>query len=774
MLQGNALRLEPIAADGTAPKSRILDAEAACSIVSTMEEAYRRGPGRVNAKVKGCLDGNPPVEPAKFEELGQDWRANLNYRLLEADSAFAQVPYYSVFSEVPFYCKPVLDLKDTKIKSSWEDIMSAEYTRLMNEWKGFDVQMQLCIANRVNFGFGPLFFPDDVDPRFRAARINEIYIPQDTSLDPAEWEVVAIIELKTVSNLFTAIENKNASDAGWNVANVQEVLSKACNSWAGQTTDWEIWQQRIRHNDIYFSSAVPKIRTAHVFVKEFSGKISHHIIARETSADSGEYLFSYRERFESWNSILHIFNCEIADGFIAGVKGQCIKAFNFRDSQNRLKNAILDAAFVGSQVLVQANSPEAEEALDIVHMGPYARIPSGVTFSQSPLGTVLDKPLMVDRQMEVDLTRNLGAYRQNLTDQRGQAVTATEAEINHSVQQTLSNQQHNLFVSQLDDLYEEQFRRLCLPLRAESSENPYSSAEKMIANFQSRCKDKGVMPEAFRKVIAVRAYRAIGQGSRFFKNQIFEKILQLFPMLPEDVRVRVLRGYISGLTSKEFIDSMWPDTGVEETADDQQSKAQDENGTMMSGLIPLWTPSQDNTAHLKVHIPFMLGLIQGVQQGGVDPAKYLSVAPNALKHIEETIQHVAQAVATPSMYKLFNNIRKSEYQQFYNAFTQLKAATEQIAQQFNAAMQAQQQASAQQSQQPPLTPELALKAQQMQAEIALKTEKTKADLAMRQAKVQQSLALKDAAFAQKIKQTQPTEVSANANVTGTIPNQPAI
>jgi hypothetical protein len=737
------LPLENISPSGAVPRTRVKDANAAGEIVELMLRSYRDGRGKINATISGCLDGNPPFDDQELIDLGQSWRSNLNFRLLEADISFAMVPYYSLFSEVPIYCDIQTKSGTRAQRSEWSRIISEEHTRAMKRWKGFAYQMQLSIAQRVTFGSGPIYYPQCEDPRFKAARYGEVHVPMGSSADVNELALAVILREYAVTELYNAIENPAASKAGWNVSAVKEAIVNSCNSIDNEKEDYEAWQTRIRHNDLYYAMKAPSVKTAHVFVREFDGNISHYIVVE--SGGNGEYLYQYKDRFERWQQILHPNHAEIGDGYWHGIKGLGLKAFNFRDTQNRLKNHTVDAAVVGSQVLLKPNSPDADEALDVIPMGPFARLPYGVEYTSNPIGSTLDKPLMVDRSLEIDLMRNIGGYRQNLTDSKGQAITATEAQINASQQQTLSQQTHDLFVADLDTLYEEQVSRFCADLRPESKDAPYLDWEQMIHDFQKACTGRGVPKAALKNIVSVRAYRSIGQGSKFFKNQINEKILSVFPMLPEDVRQRHLRNYLSGIASQEYVEAIWPSEDLVEAPSDDASKAQDENGTMLQGLSPVWTPQQNNVAHAEVHMGLIAQLLEQVTSGGASPEKLLGFSQVAFPHIEFTLGKIRGDSGQPTNIEVLQNIRGGEFQKLWNSYKQLLGAVQKIGQEYQAQLEAQAQQQAQAMQQAVTQ---AQQAGQVDVDSQIKMAKAQQDMAITEKKAMLEMQLKQMAAAQ--------------------------
>lgn len=766
----NGTLLATLDATGAAPKSRIADAWQAQRVFSRLWDEYNLGRGRVNAKVQSAINGVSPVPQIKLDQEGLGWMSNLNFRLLEGDVNSAQIPLYMLFADVPQYAQVTVEMPNVpdEINERLGEIIGEEHTQTCNEWRYFDYNHQLCIAHMCKYGSGPLYYPGKEDWRFKAANQGCVFVPDETSQNLEELPLLYIYYEWELTDLYRAIMAPKASESGWDIEAVKSILISACNEFSGFTRarSWEYWEQKLREEDVYWSQVVPRIRTTWGYVKEFTSKISRFlIVANNTGKNEGDFLYKKSNEYDSWDQIIHPFFAEIGNGNWNGVKGIGTKAFNFRDAQNRLKNRVLDAAFLGSQVLLQATDAKSAEDLQLMQMGPLAIIPPGVTAQQMPLLTQLDKPMAVDRALEIDLQRNIGGIRQNISDaQTNQPVSATEAQINATYTNQLTQAQQTLYLRQLDPLYTEQIARLGKKPRMGTAKYPLQDWEEAAKKFHKRCEARGVPPEAFKHIKLVRATRSIGRGSEYFKQQISQQVYSVMrsdPNVPQGVVTKMLRHMIANQTGREFLDMIWPDSQLANSATNDMSKAQDENGTMMQGIAPIWTPQQNNMAHAQVHLGFMdqqLQSIQGQQQGGAgqsklqaDPSQFLKTAQVAIPHIQQTIQAL-QAQGGGS----------KQFQQLYNAMQQLIAQTTQIGQQYQqaqmAAAQKQQEAQLQAAQQQQkaqamgqLTdPDSIVKMARVKADAQIKGVATQADIQRKDAVAAASLHRENVATVQSL------------------------
>ena len=102
MTNSNSLPLENIDESGAPPETRLSTPEAVVDLVQMLIRGDEER-GRVRAKVKGIVDGNPPYSAAQLRKTGQAYRTNVNFREAEAFFSIALTAFYDIFSETPTY-----------------------------------------------------------------------------------------------------------------------------------------------------------------------------------------------------------------------------------------------------------------------------------------------------------------------------------------------------------------------------------------------------------------------------------------------------------------------------------------------------------------------------------------------------------------------------------------------------------------------------------------------------------------------------------------------
>ena len=728
--------LSNITEEGVVPESRLSTPNQAIALLNRLINNNQIR-SAVNAKVAGAIDGNVPYSQAKLDAEGLGWQTNVNWRLLEGDVNAAQNPFYLLYKDVPNYMCITVDCPDYNGQDNikFGQIMETESTRLLDKWKGFEYNMQLAIMNRTKFAFGNIGFPDKEDFRFAAYPAGTVYVDDEVTQEVDRLNLLYIYYEWKVYDLYNEIQKEGAAEAGWDIPAVQEAIAKSCSIAAGfaKWRQWEYWQNKVRDHDIWLTTIDPKVKTAWGYVKEFDEKITRVLIIADQAVGSDKWLYRKVGEYERWEQIIHPFFAEIGNGHWNGTKSIGLKAFNARDAQNRLKNAMVDAAFTATKTMLLAKDERALDALQISHMGPWQVINQELTPVQWQSGTSLDKPLQVSNMLEFDLRTNIGSSRGRMGDPASvQPVSAEQAKVQGAFENQISLGESTLFLNQLDNLYEEVFTRIKDKPRMGTKEYPHTSWEAMVAEFHKRCKEKGVPDTAFKHVIAVKAYRSIGRGSEILKQQMagqFYQIVTNDPNVPQATKINALRNLLASLAGREGLEQLWPSTVNIDLTEDS-SKAQDENGTMILGIPPIISDQQNNLAHATTHLKFWSEQYQAVTQQQMDPAAYLKMAQPMIPHTQQHLQNMQGEKGKGTI-----------FQQLFNVFQQLSNETKAIGQRYQAEQQAKQEEAQKQQQ-------AMAQAQQMgqlqDPETQVKMARVKADTAVNMAKVQGDLQIKAA------------------------------
>ena len=629
------LPLQTLNENGTAPDTRIEDAASAREIFQKliMADELRNN---TRAKLRGLVDGNPPYNPSELRRNNQAYRTNVNFRESEAFLTLAMSAFYDVFAEVPTYATIKTAYgNDIDKREEWSKIITEEFDRLQKLDKDFDYIMQLSQREMVLIGHGPLIFEDSNNWRCKAILATDLLVPDGTKSNVSDWKVAVVRVRMGVDDLFEKIQDEEAARAaGWNVDYVRQRIRAAMPEpyRSGVQYDWEFFQRQLRSNDITFSARSEVVMMAHVFYKEFDGKISHCIIDERDSAD-----FMYRKlrRFSKWEQVIHPMYYDRGDGEHHGVKGLGIKMLQAMELKNRLRCSMVDSAFARTQILFKPLNPNALSKTSVVQQGPYAIVPPDYDVIQQNVAGVLDAPMAVNADLENVLQGNLSQYRQSLNKPQGNPRTATEIQAIVSQQSAIGKTQLSRYYNQLDAFFEERFRRAANP-----NLNPITKSDRDAIEFQRRCRERGVPDQAMLDLDYVEATRTVGQGSQFAKQQLLGSLLGLLGSLPEGGKINLLQDYIAAQVGQQMVDRYLPTSIPNAKAQDQAALAVLEHSSLRQGNLAVVTDTQNHVIHVETHLGAANEAAGSLQQGA-NPQEVMLFLQGILQHVQEHLQRLS-------------------------------------------------------------------------------------------------------------------------------------
>lgn len=645
------------------PVSRVQDASSLRGVARRLiiDDEPR---SRERAITRGLLQGNPPYNPARRKAAGQQWMANLNFLEGEASIDSARVPYYQIFSGVKEYvmCRTKWG-RDEQERTEASAKIAKHLQKLFKGWPEFDWHIQNMTAEMLRWGYAPLVYdPDPTKWKFKSVESRCVMVPKDTaSLVDDRLVTLLLIESFTISELWDKIrDEKAAQDAGWNVPAVKRAIQQAgASTGNAQTpwtaTPWEEWEVRLKNNDLYWTTNGQVIYTYRALVQEFRKegiKISQFIVTQnpvydnftvgrgtlETESDDAGFLFRHIDRYDSYSEAIIMFFQNTGYGTWHSVRGMAMKGFKHWDASNRLKCKALDAAFQRCAIVLQTDTMEAQDNLQLMVFSDRTILPRGTKVAQTGFAGDTEGVMAVDRMLTNHLANNLGVYNQRtLTrdDGRGEMPTATQVQNQVLKEANLSQGQISIFYTALDLLY------------TTTLDKVVKSSEPDAVAFRTSCEEDGVPIEALQDMDWVIANRESGYGSSAMRQQNLQQFAPFVPSLPEQGKSNFIDMQIAATLGVDKVEVLNPKTYIPQEDD---SVAAAENGTAASGSTPIVSSGNDNVRHIQIHLQDVaqrMGPIQQQMDSGqdVDPQTlqtafaYLQIiGPHIEQHLEPLLR----------------------------------------------------------------------------------------------------------------------------------------
>ena len=387
--------------------------------------------------------------------------------------------------------------------------------------------------------------------------------------------------------------------------------------------------------DVLDGMTSEKVRVAHVFQKEFDGKISHWIVEREGSEYSSRLtgekpdgeLFKKIGRYDNWNECFWATFHETTDGSWNGASGIGKTIVQHMQVKAKLQNAAVDLAFFRSAINLRANNEGNFDRVAVIRQGPINVYPAGY----EPLNVAgfvgdIDSVLALDANIENSVARNTGTYRQLPEKAAGNPLTATGELLRTQAATVLTNSAVTRFYADLDRLYSELYRRSTI------GGVPKNSQNKAVREFIKRCEDRGVTADELRQVRDVRAYRNIGNGSLVMRQQNLASLGSLSSLFPPKGQENWIRDSVSALTNVETANRYFPSDPTRTVTLDHQV-AQLENHSLTQGSPVVFNPEENHVIHAQQHLRVATEGLQSVQHRA-NPEQVLAALNGIMPHAE--------------------------------------------------------------------------------------------------------------------------------------------
>lgn len=716
--------LETLSKQGKAPNERLTDPQKAGQAVWQLIES-NEARLRKQAMIKGMFDGNPPYDQTKLEQHGQGNRSNFSTLEGKAKLSSALTPFYDLFNASNTYAEITVDEKvDAEKATEWSRILTDEFDRMLKAYPNFNKQLWAGLHDYVGFNKMFMMWADDHDWRPTRIRFDRVLVPDGTDVDLEDLEFFIVRQKFPTTRLFRmgGRDTKAARENGWNPNAVQKAIRRAVPDSSHSGEYWQN-QREILDQDLLTNIRSSVVESSWIYVREFDNTWSRYLIDEHAPHKEQDWLLRQPNKYKDITRALAPFFHELLEGSWNAPRGLGKDIFNFMKIKDRMRNAQVDNVFLQSSVLLQAQTPQAVQKLNLVQIGNATVIPPDFQVQQSSILGDISSTLQVNRDLDLTIERNTGIFQPRLDQPSGNPRTATEISLQFQQSTVLTNSAVNRFYDQLDPFYAEVYRRAVSDERSKGA----GEGARLAREFRKRAKDRGV-PERVMKNAEVRARRAIGNGSQFQRQQTLTQLAQFMPSFTEGGRQNLKEDIVGALAGNQAIGRYMPETRENDQMSDHHWVAMVENDSLRNGM-PIPILDQHNPViHAQVHIQAMAQAASSLQQGA-DPSEVLRFLDTGGPHVAEHLRAFAG-----------DENRKQEFELLNGQWKQLSQLADSIREQVQEEIQRQ----AQQNQGQELDPEQVRKQQEFRQKMAQDAAKFQMEIQQRQQRFQQEQKLREA------------------------------
>lgn len=516
---------------------RVRTVQDALSVYWTLRQADQLS--AVNrTQIQAILDGAPPYNPRLAARRGIADIANVNFGFMEDALNSFEAPFNDWLEEEVLFTTPTKYGPDIQTKEEWSQTIAEEFTKLITQLPGFEFEYPNMVRMFGLHGVSVPYFPDTIGIGWETAAMGDFLIPRHVRAKSSAVDVACAVKDYLANELYAFIRNPEiAGEEGWNVEETKKQIKNA----HIQTNNYynpEQWEENWKNNDIAMSVGRSKtIRTIHMWVTSLEGPVSHYIFAEDGSGN--DFMYKKLGRFDSQSEAYTMMTDSVGtNGFYHGIRGIGYKLFEIVKQMNMAWSSFIDATRMASKLVLQPDSDNSLENLNMVHMGNYVIMPPNTKIVPWSFPNLQNTVIPALNLLGSVFDQKVGKYTSEAD--LNQAKEQTRAEVLARVDQVskLSFSRLNIFLRGQTRLGREQMRRVKrLDWTMEDRNGPE------VLAFYAACKRRGVPPEAIHNVdlTEVRAVRPIGNGSAAARTSIYERLWQIFPYMDEEGKALFVR-----------------------------------------------------------------------------------------------------------------------------------------------------------------------------------------------------------------------------------------
>ena len=741
-LEIDALDLGSLDEKGKPVQARLKDVNSAVSIFQTLRKADEKS--AVNrARIDGMFDGAAPYDNDKLAASGQALKTNLNFgeatRLLDISLS----SYVDLYSSLERLVEVKGTVGEETERGRFEEVVAEELTHMMRSWPEFHSSYLRLCTTFIKHGVGVAYFDTPEDWKFRVGGFTDILIPRQTPASENCIDVAVGRRDYLLHELFHFIKNEDAAKkVGWNPEEVKRVITKNVKTTGrrfsdsgSMYTDYEAIQAELKNNDLYTGIQNPTVAVLHFWVREMDGSVSHYICAEDNPKD---FLYKKVSRFSSPEQAYIMFTYGVgSNGTYHSIRGLGQRIFSHIQTSNRLRCQMVDGAMLGSAPMLQAESQRALDELQFTYYGGYAILSPDLKVVERAipnLGTAV-RPALED--LSNQLAQNTDTFSMYSPTQGSPYRNSLQVSADLEVSNRLSGAALNLFYVSWTRLMREIVRRV-----VESKKK-----DPLVDEFYRRCEARGVPKEFIKKIdlTKTRAVRAIGNGSKAGRLVALREMQQMSGRFDEVGQRNLDRDIVSTSVGHDLADRYLPkQPGDRPTVDDKI--AYFENSDLMEGKQVPPMSNELHGKHLAAHAPALQQILEGLEEGSMDPMQSYNALIAFYQHISETLQMAAGDPDLQPIVKDTNQILQYAEEAINNTGKKIQKMQREAAE--AQAAEAGESGLGVQGEQEAMN----LKMQQAQVDMEIRRQKAELEMELKQRKFDQEQALRDAKAAVDMRQ----------------------
>ena len=394
---------------------------------------------RITAKKQG----SPPYNPATLKAQGKSWKRNISTRFLQKELSRAAPRLYM----------PILTastMTAAELPAGWPrgqektQFFRDTMTRAFRGWRKNDMFWRGLAGEVCDYGFTFAAWTDPMEWRPHLCRMDRGFVPRGTEvMDTKLARFTLKWDYRPDELLKLARDAVDAGSEHWKKDAVAAAVDAATlPSMPQDMTQLRKWEELIREQswDYNTSRGQRMIETRHLYVLEYSGKVSHYILWPNGPQDS-QLLFEHLDIYDETDSAVIPLVFGYGDGTIHGSWGAGQLLYDLAAQVEKVRCDSIDNLLNSNKARLQVpNAKDAATAALVVN--DTTIIATGAQFAQN-VGGISGDPkgyMALDDRMTQWAQEIVGSYLPPIPQQPSDikaaqvnAAIAREAEVQKDV-----------------------------------------------------------------------------------------------------------------------------------------------------------------------------------------------------------------------------------------------------------------------------------------------------------------------------------------------------
>lgn len=618
------------------------------------------------AAIEGQIAGNPPYDQAELDAHGLSHKANFNNYKARSNYEKAAQLYWNLINATEVFLKIRL-AGNAKELPQMAKTIARHINDVVREWEDFYTNITLHGSQLTKFGWSPVYWPDENSWMWETVDVSKCFLPAQTSSFNSKLTTLSLESIYTIQDLYAIYEkSKKRSDKSspWNPKALGDyLLRRASNLLVSQNQaglsyqDPMALQRFVQSNSSmsnqYFSE---QVRLINMFQQEYEGGVSHYIMDRDflsgTSANANttepelDFLFFIDRQYKTFKEAFIIFTTSPGEWEVFSSMGTGQKGYSGSQAINMLDCTVVDMTVMSSTPLVRSVASSGREISPIRFYPGVVTDIGAAEFVQNQLGTNINQVILAANYLTQSLNTNAANSGDDpaIPDAVQGSVSPTQFKLESFAEFGVTKIAAAHFYNDWDDVI---FNMVVKILNAKKGSRGYE----YVKEIKDRCEadgipmqlfdtaDKGLrgLPKQFRKVSAS---RVAGDGSTLARILGLQSIAPIVPTLNAEQLNSYKGDLVEATLGVDYLPQYTDKPGEADENSGGASLATVENFMIKQGEKPLFSPDNDQEAHIKILLELLGSVQQQLSQQQIAPPDADKIFSVGIPHGAEHIQYM--------------------------------------------------------------------------------------------------------------------------------------